>query len=82
MSFPEMSREFTVLKNAHPEVFAHWRDLNTWSAHQILKRLDAGYQRFFKGIAKRPPRFRSWRKPYSFTMSASGFTFAKPEEGE
>ena len=81
MSFYEMSREFTVLKNAHPEIFEHWRELNTWSARQILKRLDAGYQRFYNGLAKRPPRFRSWRKPYSFTMCQSGFTFTDPEDG-
>ena len=79
MSFYGMSREFTVLKNSHPEMFAHWRDLNTWSARQILKRLDAGYKR---GIAKRPPRFRSWRRPYSFTMCQSGFTFPDPAEGD
>ena len=82
MSFCEMSREFTVLKNSHSEMFAHWRELNTWSARDILKRLDKGYQRFFKSIAKRPPRFRPWRKPYSFTMCQSGFTFADSEDGE
>ena len=82
MSFYEMSREFTVLKNSHPEMFAHWRELNTWSAREILKRLDDGYQRFFNKLAKRPPKFRSWRKPYSFTMCQSGFTFADPEEGD
>ena len=81
MSFYEMSREFTILKNVHPEVFSHWRELNTWSAREILKRLDKGYKRFFNGLAKRPPKFRSWRKPYSFTMCQSGFTFAEPEEG-
>ena len=48
LSFYEMSREFTILKNSHPEIFEHWRELNTWSAREILKRLDAGYQRFFK----------------------------------
>jgi len=82
MSFSEMSREFTVLKNSHPEIFAHWRELNTWSAREILKRLDAGYQRFFNKLAKRPPKFRSWRKPYSFTMCQSGFKFTDPEEGD
>ena len=82
MSFYEMSREFTVLKNSHPEMFAYWRELNTWSAREILKRLDDGYQRFFNKLAKRPPKFRSWRKPYSFTMCQSGFTFADPEEGD
>ena len=75
MSYNEMSREFTILRKSHPEVFAHWRELDSWAARDILKRLDTGYQRFFKGIAKRPPRFRSWRSPYSFTMSPSGYGF-------
>ncbi len=75
MSLPEMSRAFTVLRNSHPEVFSHWRELDSWAARDILRRLDTGYQRFFKCIAKRPPKFRSWRKPYSFTMSPSGYSF-------
>lgn len=75
LSYKEMSREFTILRKAHPEIFAHWRELDSWAARQILKRLDTGYQRFFDGIAKRPPKFRSWRKPYSFTMCPSGYGF-------
>ena len=82
MCFYEMSREFTVLKNSHADIFAHWRELNTWSAREILKRLDDGYQRFFNKLAKRPPKFRSWRRPYSFTMCQSGFMFADPEKGD
>ena len=82
MSFYEMSRQFTILRKAHPEVFAHWRELDSWAAREILKRLDEGYQRFFSGLAKRPPKFRSWRKPYSFTMCPSGYRFADPEKGD
>ena len=82
MSLWEMSREFTILRNAHPEVFAHWRELNSWAARQILKRLDEAYVRFFKKIAKRPPRFRSFSKPYSFTMSTSGYKFDKRIAGD
>ena len=82
MSYREMSREFTILRNSHPEVFAHWRELDSWAARQILERLDEGYQRFFKKIAKRPPRFRSFRSPYSFTMCPSGYKFAAPVAGD
>ena len=82
MSYREMSREFTILRNAHPDMFAHWRELDSWAARQILERLDEGYQRFFKKIAKRPPRFRSFRKPYSFMMCPSGYKFAKPVAGD
>ena len=81
MSYSEMSREFTILRNAHPDMFAHWRELDSWAARQILERLDEGYQRFFKKLAKRPPRFRSFRKVYSFTMCPSGYKFGKPIAG-
>ena len=75
MNFHAMSREFTILRKAHPDIFAHWRKLDSWAARDILMRLHRGYERFFNGIAKRPPRFKSWRKPYSFTMSPSGYKF-------
>ena len=76
MNFHAMSREFTILRNAHPEVFARWRELDSWAARDILMRLHRGYERFFKGIAKRPPKFKSWRKAYSFTLSPSGYQFS------
>ena len=60
MSYNEMFRQFTILRPAHPEVFAHWRELDSWAARQILDKET-------HGIAKRPPKFRSWR--YSFTLS-------------
>ena len=82
LSYKEMSGEFTILRNAHPEMFAHWRELDSWAARDILKRLDTGYQRFFDGIAKKPPKFRSVRKPYSFTLCPSGYKFDTPVAGD
>ena len=82
LSYKEMSGEFTILRKSHPEMFSHWRELDSWAARQVLKRLDEGYQRFFTKIAKRPPKFRSFRKPYSFTMCPSGYKFADPVAGE
>ena len=62
---------------------SHIGENSTLGQHvRISERLDAGYQRFFNKLARRPPKFRSWRKPYSFTMCQSGFTFADPEEGD
>lgn len=75
MNFHAMSREFTTLRNAHPDIFARWRELDSWAARDILMRLHRGYERFFNGIAKKPPRFKSWRRAYSFTMSPSGYKF-------
>ena len=82
LSYKEMSRAFTILRKSHAEIFAHWRELDSWAARQVLKRLDEGYQRFFTKIAKRPPKFRSFRKPYSFTMCPSGYKFAAPVAGD
>ena len=85
MNFYAMAREFTILRNAHPDMFPRWRELDSWAAREILKRLHRAYKRFFtycKQRAKgakprkvRPPKFKSWRKPYSFTMSPSGYKF-------
>ena len=85
MNVYEMAREFTTLRNAHPDIFADWRDVDSWAARDILKRLHRAYKRFFTYCKQRrkggnprkvrPPRFKSWRKPYSFTMSPSGYKF-------
>ena len=85
MNFHAMSREFTILRNAHPEMFFRWRELDSWASRDILMRLHRAYERFFKYCKQkrqggkprqvRPPRFKSWRKPYSFTMSPSGYKF-------
>ncbi|MDE0087704.1 MAG: hypothetical protein OXU23_18420, partial [Candidatus Poribacteria bacterium] len=45
LSYKKMSREFTILRKSHPDMFAHWRELDSWAARQVLKRLDEGYQR-------------------------------------
>ena len=85
MNFHAMSREFTILRNAHPDVFASWRELDSWAARDILLRLHRAYERFFtyckqkreggKPRKVRLPRFKSWRQPYSFMMSPSGYKF-------
>ena len=85
MNVHAMSREFTILRNAHPDLFESWRDIDSWAARDILLRLHRAYKRFFtyckqrrkggKPRKVRPPKFKSWRKPYSFTMSPSGYKF-------
>ena len=35
MSYTEMSRQLTILRKAHPEVFADWRELDSWAARQV-----------------------------------------------
>ena len=41
--------------------------LHSQSAQEIIQRLDAAYQRFFKHLAKRPPKFK---RKYKFTSVA------------
>ena len=69
MNFHAMSREFTILRNAHPDMFARWRDIDSWAARDILMRLHRAYERFFKYCKQRrkggkprkvrPPKFKS-----------------------
>ena len=43
----------------HTQRFGFWKALGSQAVQEVLERLDAGYQCFFKGKAKRP---RSSRK--------------------
>lgn len=51
-----------------------WQILNSQTVQEILDRQDLAYKRFFKGIAKRPPKFKSRRYYSSFTFKQSGYT--------
>ena len=87
MNFHDMSREFNM---NFPDMFARWRELDSWACRDILLRLHRAYERFFKYCKQkrqggkprpvRPPRFKSWRKPYSFTMSPSGYKFEEESD--
>ncbi len=48
--------------------------LHSQSTQEILERLDTAYQRFFKRIAKRPPKFKRAREFVSFAFKQGGFT--------
>ena len=51
----------------------HWMKLNSQSVQEILQRLDESYQRFFKGIQKRPPQFKCWDDDGSFCFKQCGY---------
>ena len=51
-----LKRHLTKLKKL-PK-YAHWNVPYSWCLQDALKRLEFGYQKFFSGEAKRPPRFR------------------------
>lgn len=48
--------------------------LHSQTVQDILQRLDSAYNRFFKKLAKRPPKFKSPEKFNSFVFKQGGFT--------
>ena len=48
--------------------------LHSQTVQEILERLDESYNRFFKKLAKRPPKFKSPEKFNSFVFKQGGFT--------
>ncbi len=48
--------------------------LHSQSVQEILERLDTAFQRFFKRLAKRPPKFRRAKYFSSFVFKQGGFT--------
>lgn len=48
--------------------------LHSQTVQEILHRLDSSYNRFFKKLAKRPPKFKSPEKFNSFVFKQGGFT--------
>jgi len=53
--------------------YAFWKAVGSQAVQDILERLDKGYQRFFDGLAKRPPRYKKVRKRRSFTLKQAGY---------
>ena len=47
--------------------------LHSQSVQEILQRLDKAYQRFFKHLSKRPPKFKRKREFTSFCYKQGGF---------
>lgn len=54
--------------------YAFWHELGSQAVQEALERLDMGYQRFFKKLAKRPPKFKKFRRRVSFTLKQAGYT--------
>ena len=63
-----------VLKLRRSSKFKLWKGLHSQCCQDVCKRLDDGYQRFFKKLAKGRPKFRKARKYSSFTFPQSGYT--------
>ena len=48
--------------------------LHSQTTQEIIERLDTAYQRFFKKLAKRPPKFRRAIDFYSIVYKQGGFS--------
>ena len=63
-----------VLKLRRTARFALWRDLHSQCCQNVCYRVDDGYQRFFKKLAKHPPKFKKAKRYASFTFPQKGYT--------
>ena len=50
-----------------------WKELNSQSVQEICQRSDNAYKRFFKKLAKRPPKFKKAKAFNSFVLKQSGW---------
>ena len=55
--------------------FAHWRQLGSQAIQDIVRRIDLGYQKFFRKENPRPPTFRARRQYRSFTLTQAGWKY-------
>ena len=56
-SYNRLSRHLTKLKKL--QRFQHWTIPYSWCVQNVLTRIELGYEKFLRGDAKRPPKFRS-----------------------
>ena len=72
-SYSRLSRHLTKLKKL--QRFQHWNTPYSWSVQNVLKRIEFGYKKFFKGDAKRPPKFKGRIKYASQTFDGKQCPF-------
>ncbi|MDE0088481.1 MAG: zinc ribbon domain-containing protein [Candidatus Poribacteria bacterium] len=64
-----MIKHLTKLKRLAK--YRHWTIPYSWCLQECIQRIDRGWQNFFEGRAKRPPKFRSRHKYKSMTFAGS-----------
>ena len=65
----KLQKHIAKLRNKNPK----WKELNSQSVQEICQRVDEAYKRFFKGLAKRPPKFKKAKHFNSFVLKQSGW---------
>jgi len=56
--------------------FAHWGCVGSQAVQDIVRRVDLGYQKFFRKANKRPPKLRKRWRHKSFTLKQAGWSYA------
>lgn len=52
----------------------YWKQLNSQPVQEIVDRVYDAYDRFFKKLAKRPPKVKKWKAFKSFVFTQSGWS--------
>lgn len=65
----KLQKHIAKLRNKNPK----WKKLNSQTVQEICQRNDEAYKRFFKGLAKRPPKFKKAKDFNSFVLKQSGW---------
>ena len=65
----KLQKHIAKLRNKNTQ----WKELNSQSVQEICQRVDDAYKRFFKKLAKRPPKFKRARNFTSFVLKQSGW---------
>ena len=79
-SYSRLSRHLTKLKQL--EKYTYWRIAYSWCVQNVLKRIEFGYKKFFKGDAKRPPKFKGRVKYASQTFDGKQCPFKAHETAD
>jgi putative transposase len=56
--------------------FAHWNGVGSQAVQDIVRRVDLGYQKFFRKENQRPPKLRKRWRHKSFTLKQAGWSYA------
>ena len=56
--------------------FAHWNCVGSQAVQDMVRRVDLGYQKFFRKENKRPPTLRKRWRHKSFTLKQAGWSYA------
>lgn len=68
----KLQKHIAKLRNKNDK----WKQLNSQTIQEICQRVDTAYQRFFKKISKRPPKFKKSINFSSFVLKQSGWSIS------